>query len=144
MWFILRNHSKSSEAAVEIDAELRDMTQLVELRNDPAHGAGLLFVSYRFYYFLLTVESVYSHVFKRPIYLAAYLGDLSEKTLTLVTQSTMVRNAWAVCCESAAQNAGFSPNERVLEVIFLFFCWGSITICVCRSILFGLRRSRPL
>ena len=80
-WLVLRNHPKSinSAAALELDPGLKDMTHLVEARNDPVNGAGLLFVRHRFFNILVTVESVYEHVLQNPIMLAACLGDLSDK-----------------------------------------------------------------
>lgn len=120
MWFVMRNHSKSAAAAVELDPALKGMTDLVEARNDPVNGAGLLFVSLRFYDFLLTVESAYAHVFEHPVFLAAHLGNLSDRLLTLVTESTVVKKAWTACCDFAAGNAGFAPNIKVLEVVRLF------------------------
>ncbi|CAM9393602.1 unnamed protein product [Pylaiella littoralis] len=120
MWFVMRNHSKSAAAALELDPELKGMTDLVEARNDPVNGAGLLFVSHRFYDFLLTVESAYAHVFEHPVFLAAHLGNLSDRLLTLVTESTVVKKAWTACCDFAAGNAGFAPNIKVLEVVRLF------------------------
>ena len=95
------------------------MTHLVEARNDPVNGAGLLFVRHRFFNILVTVESVYEHVLQNPIMLAACLGDLSDKLLTLDTESKEVQNAWTACCDFAEGNASFASNIEVLEGVRL-------------------------
>lgn len=118
-WFIRRHHSKSSATAVEIDEKVSHVVGVVEARNDPANGAGLLFVDLVSYNFMLMLENGYYHILHQPYFLGAYLGTCLE-TLRVVGESTVVKNAWAECCPAALPHPPFEADDKVLEDLRLF------------------------
>ncbi|CAN0013093.1 unnamed protein product [Pylaiella littoralis] len=120
-WSMVRhNHSGSNAAAIRLDPVLADLVGLVEARNDTVRGTGLLFPTLAWYEFIFFVVNGFYHIVQDLYFLEAYLGDLPAEILRVVSESAVVKEAWAACCPAACDLPPFEADSSVLDEVFAF------------------------
>ncbi|CAM9461927.1 unnamed protein product [Scytosiphon promiscuus] len=110
---VTSNHSKCSAAAIERNPELVHMVGVVDQRNDPVNGAGLLYPTLEWFEFVFALENGYYHILSQPVFLGAFLGDLPTEILRVVSGSAVVKERWAKCCP-------IGGDSKVLDEVFKF------------------------
>ncbi|CAN0004291.1 unnamed protein product [Pylaiella littoralis] len=59
-------------------------------------------------------------VVQDPYFLEAYLGDLPAEILRVVSESAVVKEAWAACCPAACGLPPFEADPSVLDEVLAF------------------------
>ncbi|CAN0329403.1 unnamed protein product [Pylaiella littoralis] len=105
---------------IRLDPVLADLVGLVEARNDAIRGTGLLFPTLAWYEFISFVENGFYHILQDPYFPEAYLGDLPAEILRVVSESAVVKEAWAKYCPAAGDLPPFEADSSILDEVFAF------------------------
>ncbi|CAB1106399.1 unnamed protein product [Ectocarpus sp. CCAP 1310/34] len=97
---VQHNTRRSSGEAICTDSMLRDSVAKVDSKNDMKNGPGLLYPTMEWVEFVYAVERGIFHFLKKPIFLAACLGDLPAEIFNVVREAEVVKEMWGKCCPS--------------------------------------------
>lgn len=95
--FVNSHKYGSADEFREVHPDLAGLEFLVEERNVPYKGKGLIFPSAKFYLFVRALEVGYRFAMLHPGLLATYLGDLPAEVKRVVSAAGPVQAAWARC-----------------------------------------------
>ncbi|CAB1111669.1 unnamed protein product [Ectocarpus sp. CCAP 1310/34] len=90
-WTHQRSHNLSVSSNTTLAAK-------VDSKNDMKNGSGLLYPTVEWVEFKYAVERGIFHFLKKPIFLAACLGDLPAEIVKVVSEAEVVKEMWGNCC----------------------------------------------